>query len=88
MLKNAVVQTSVCSPSTFFLDTQLDYISQPPWLLGLFMHLSSREWSIGGNDVCHFKALPTKLFSMTSMVCFLHIMTECRVVALTDGQTH
>lgn len=57
----------------FFLATRWDYIFPPPWQLAVIIHLSSREWSVDGNDVGPSKALPMKLFVMTSMFCFLHV---------------
>lgn len=46
--------------------------------LGMIIHLRSREWSVDGSDVCHFEALPMKLFMTFMHICFLHVWVECR----------
>ena len=58
-------ETSVC-----YQLSPLDYIFQPPCLFSMIMPLSPREWSVDGNDICHSKTLPVKLFPMASC-CFL-----------------
>lgn len=76
MLKVAVIQNSVCSPSHFFLGMQLDYIFQLPWQLGMTMQYCSSQWSVDGNDVCRVMFAHETLHDFHAL-SLLHVI-ECR----------